>query len=171
MKNVVATSVALVLVTVAASAQDKSTADKSNAEIAHELANPNNSLGALNLPIDYISYKGDLPGAGSQDSWRATFQPVLPYPLAKGVNLFFRPAFPFLKDQPVPQFDDGFAGFDGSDWELGDISFDLAIGRTFPSKFVMVGGLAGSLDTASDDDVELGQTLLGPELAVAQLFD
>jgi len=163
LKNILATSVALVLATVAAYAEEKS-----NAEIAHELANPNSSLGSLNLPIDYISYKGDLPGADSQDSWKATFQPVLPYPLAEGVNAFFRPAIPFVKDQPVPQLD---GGFDGSDWELGDIGFDLSIGKTFPSKFVLVGGLAGSLDTASDDDVGLGQTLLGPELAVAQLYD
>ena len=73
MKNIVATGVALVLVAVAASAEEKS-----NAEIAHELANPNNRLCALNLPIDYISYKGDLPAAGSQDSWRATFSPCCP---------------------------------------------------------------------------------------------
>ncbi len=164
MKKIMAASAALLLTATAVRAAD----EKSNAEIAHELANPNNSLGSMFFPIDYTSYKGDLPGAGSQDSWKVTFQPVLPYPVGEGMNIFFRPAFPFVYDQPIPQTG---GGFDGSDWELGDISFDLSVGKTFPSKWVVIGGMAGSLDTASDDDVGLGQTLLGPELALAKILD
>ena len=100
------------------------------------------TLGSLNFPIDYTSYKGDLPGADSQESWRVTFQPILPYPLGQGVNLFFRPAIPLVYKQPVPVViggdvaipGSGLPGsqdqnFDDSDWELGDVSFDLAIGK------------------------------------------
>ena len=55
--------------------------------------------------------------------------------------------------------------------ETVDISFDVAIGKTFPSKTVVVGGVVGTLDTATDDAVGLGQYLLGPEVMVAQVFD
>ncbi|PLW69885.1 hypothetical protein [Pseudohalioglobus lutimaris] len=61
--------------------------------------------------------------------------------------------------------------FNDSDVELGDIGFDVAIGKTLPSKTVLVGGVVGTLDTATDDAVGLGQYLLGPEVAVAQIFD
>jgi len=155
---------------------------ESNDAIARELANPNTTLGSLNFPMDYVSYKGDLPGASSQESYRISFQPVLPYPLGKGVNLYVRPNIPIVTDQPVPLVngadvgppDDGmFSGADSnfrdSGTELGDIGFDIAIGKTFPSKFIVAAGMVGTLDTATDDTVGLGQTLLGPELALAQI--
>lgn len=181
MKIIKVTIAGLALTAAAVNAEEKQMSD---AEIAHELANPNTSLGSLNFPIDYTSYKGDLQGADSQESWRVTFQPILPYNIGEGMNLFFRPAFPMVYKQPVPHVrggdigvaDSGLPGtedqnFDDSDWELGDISFDLSVGKTFPSKWVVVGGMSGSLDTASDDDIGLGQTLLGPELAVAKITD
>lgn len=154
-------------------------------ELAKELANPNTSLGTLNFPIDYVSYKGDAPGADGHDSWRIGFQPVLPYNLGEGLNLYARPYIPILIDQPIPVVgggdvaptpgdEFGIAGtsaFMDSDVELGDISFDVAIGKTFPSKTVLVGGIVGTLDTATDDAVGLGQYLLGPEVMVAQVFD
>lgn len=159
----------------------------SAAEVAKELANPNTTLGSLNFPIDYVSYKGDLPGAESQESWRIGFQPILPYKLGEGLNLYVRPYIPILYDQPIPVLgatnvgptpgDDfgvssasGF-GFVDSDTELGDISFDVAIGKTLPSKTIVLGGMVGTLDTATDDAVGLGQTLLGPEAMVAQVTD
>jgi hypothetical protein len=158
--------------------------EQSNEELARELANPNTTLGTLNVNFDYTSYKGDLPGADSQEAYRVSFQPVLPYPLGEGVNLFVRPNFPVLYKQPVPQVGDadiypsgddqfgvqsGF--FSNSDVEFGDIGFDVAIGMTLPSKTVVVGGIVGTLDTATDDAVGLGQYLFGPEVAVAQIFD
>jgi hypothetical protein len=157
---------------------------QSNEELARELANPNTTLGTLNVNFDYTSYKGDLPGADSQEAYRVSFQPVLPYPLGEGVNLFVRPNFPVMYKQPVPQIggadiipsDDDQLGalsgfFKDSDVEFGDIGFDVAIGKTLPSKTVLVGGVVGTLDTATDDAVGLGQYLLGPEAAVAQIFD
>ena len=151
--------------------------------LARELSNPNTSLGSLNFNVDYTNYKGDLPGADNQEAYRLSFQPVFPYPLAEGVNLFARPNIPVLYKQPVPHIGDsdivppgGDAGIDSglfrnSDVELGDIGFDVAVGKTFPSKTVLVGGMVGTLDTATDDAVGLGQTLLGPEALVAQMFD
>jgi hypothetical protein len=153
-------------------------------EIAKELANPNTTLGTLNVPIDYVSYKGDLPGASSQESWRVSFQPVLPYALNETTNLYVRPNIPVLIDQPVPvvfgadvspsadgQFTTQDRNFGNSGTDLGDITFDIAIGKAFPSKTILAGGIAGTLDTATNDDVGLGQTLLGPEIALAQIFD
>ena len=160
-------------------------ADNDAASVAAELANPNTVLGQMNFPIDYVSYKGDLPGADNEESWRFSFQPVLPYPLAEGVNLFVRPLIPILYEQPIPIVSGGDTSppgeggvgtaeansdFFDSDLELGDISFDIAIGKTLPSKTILLGGMVGTLDTATDDNVGLGQTLLGPEVAVAQLF-
>jgi hypothetical protein len=164
-------------------AQDNG-AEASYDDIAKALAHPNSTLGSLNFPVDYVSYKGDLPGADSQDSWRIGFQPVFPYPLNETTNLFVRPNIPILIDQPVPLVGGGdFTPSDGgafgsqagvfgnSGTELGDIGFDIAVGKTFPSQMVVAAGVVGTLDTASDDAVGLGQYLLGPELAVAQVTD
>ncbi len=153
----------------------------SSAEVARELANPNTSLGFMAIPIDYVSYKGDLPGADSQSAYRASFQPSIPYPLGKGVNLFVRPLIPVYFDQPTPVVfdtpvdddDDNFTsqggkGFEDTDTELGDISFDVAIGKTFSNGTVVIGGVVGTLDTATDDAVGLGQTLLGPEFLLGK---
>jgi hypothetical protein len=56
---------------------------RSAEEVAHELANPNTSLGFFALPIDYIRYDGDLDGADDEDGWRVSFQPSLPYPSSR----------------------------------------------------------------------------------------
>ena len=113
-----------------------------------------------------------------------SFQPVLPYALNETTNLYVRPNIPVLIDQPVPvvfgadvspsadgQFTTQDRNFGNSGTDLGDITFDIAIGKMFPSKTVLAGGIAGTLDTATNDDVGLGQTLLGPEIALAQIFD
>ncbi len=165
-----------------AAAADEESQDQSNEELAKELANPNTTLGTLNFNLDYVSYKGNLPGASSQDSWRFSFQPILPYALNETTNLFVRPNIPVLFGQPVPVVngadvsptDDGLffaqdGDFSNTGTELGDISFDIAIGKTLPSKTILVGGMVGTLDTATDASVGLGQTLLGPEIAIAQI--
>ena len=164
-----------------AAAADAKSQDQSNDELAKELANPNTTLGTLNFNVDYVSYKGNLPGASSQDSWRLSFQPVLPYALNETTNLFVRPNIPVLIGQPVPVVNgadvsptDGLffpqdGDFSNTGTELGDISFDIAIGKTLPSKTILVGGMVGTLDTATDASVGLGQTLLGPEIAIAQI--
>jgi len=139
----------------------------SNAEVAKELANPNTSLGSLNFNFDYTRYKGDLPGADAQEGYRLSFQPILPYKLGEGTNLFVRPLVPLIYRQPIPEL----GGFDDSSVALGDISFDAAIAKTLPSKTVILGGIVGTMDTATDDAVGGGQWRLGPEAAIAQIFD
>lgn len=112
------------------------------------------SLGTMNFNFDYIKLKGDLPGASSQRAKRVTFQPSLPYKLSDTTNLFVRPAVPVILDQDVPNQS---GGFDSKGTDLGDISFDAALTKTLPDGIVLVGGLAGTLPTATDDDLGLDQ--------------
>ncbi len=96
-RSIVYCGVALAALAVSAPALAQEPPDHtkmSSAEVAKELANPNTALGFMAFPIDYISYTGDLPGAGSQDAVHVSFQPSLPYPLGGGVNLFVRPLIP-----------------------------------------------------------------------------
>ncbi|TGD74874.1 hypothetical protein E4634_06690 [Mangrovimicrobium sediminis] len=145
-------------------AGDGSLGSPSAAEIAAELSNPNTAMGTLNLNLDYTAYQGDLPGAGGQESWRLLFQPSLPYPLDDTTNVFFRPAIPVVIEQDVPA---GIGEFDSVDWQLGDIGFDLALGKTLPGGYVVLGGVVGTLPTATDDLAGRDQWLLGPEVALA----
>ena len=171
---------ALSLLTFKAQAED-SGAPKSAEAIAKELANPNTALAFLSFPIDYIEYKGELPGADSQSAYHVSFQPSIPYPLGDGVNFFLRPLIPIYIDQPTPivsgapvddadnaDFGTQSRGFEETGTELGDISFDAAIGKTFPSGIIMVGGIVGTMDTATDDTIGLGQWLLGPEFLLGK---
>jgi hypothetical protein len=140
---------------------------KSASEIAAELANPNNTLGTMNFNFDYIHYQGDLPGAGSQNSVVMGFQPVLPIPLSKTVNLFVRPQIPVYFTQPTY----GANGFENQGFNLGNISADIALGKTFPSKTIATIGAFASFRTATNDALKSNYTLLGPELLVAQIFN
>ena len=135
-------------------------------EIAAELSNPNSTLGTMSVQFDYIALDGDLPGASSQDSLRATFQPSLPYPLSATTNLFVRPAIPVIISQDVPN---AAGGFDSKGVDLGDITFDASLARGFANGVVVIGGLTGTLPTATDDALGLDQWLLGPELAIAKV--
>lgn len=135
-------------------------------EIAAELSNPNSAMGTMNLNFDYVAYKGDLPGSGDQVAYRMTFQPGLPYPLSDTTNLFVRPAVPVIFKQDLPSAG---GGFSSKGVDLGDIGFDVALGKSFGKGVVLVGGLVGSLPTATDDALGLEQWLLGPEAAVAIL--
>jgi hypothetical protein len=53
--------------------------------------------------------------------------------------------------------------------DLGDISFDAALGKTFSNGTIVIGGIVGTLPTATDEDLGLEQWLLGPEIAVAKI--
>ena len=132
-------------------------------DIANELADPNTSLGTMNLNFDYIKYQGDLSRSSSQRAKRVTFQPSLPYKLSETKNLFVRPAIPLIVDQDVPNQN---GDFDSRGTDLGDISFDVALGKSLPNGVVIIGGLVGTLPTATDDDLGLDQWLLGPEALI-----
>ncbi|MGB5384785.1 MAG: hypothetical protein WBN19_13070 [Lutimonas sp.] len=140
-------------------------AEKSTEQIAIDLANPNTTLGTMNFNFDYVNYQGDLPKAGSQNSFVMGFQPVLPIPLSNSVNLFVRPQIPLYFTQPTY----GVNGFENQGVSLGNISADVAVGKTFPSKTIGVLGVFGSFRTASNEALRSNYTLLGPELMFAQI--
>ena len=121
---IMALSLGMLFLTWPVQAEEKMTAD----EIAKELSNPTTPLASLNTSLVYSKFKGDLPNASDQDSWRLEFQPSLPFPLSNGYSVFFRPLVPVLLDQPV--FDADELDFDSEGIELGDISGDIAYGRT-----------------------------------------
>ena len=145
---------------------------KSADEVARELANPNNSLASLTFKNQFRWYNGDLPGAGDQFSFTTLFQPVFPFklePTSSGgtANLFIRPAFPFLFDQPVPtatatglQYNDTTA--------IGDIGFDIGYGVTEKNGLLWALGMVGTLPTATDSAVAGKQFRLGPEALIAK---
>ncbi|MFC1688201.1 hypothetical protein ACFL07_00900 [Pseudomonadota bacterium] len=138
----------------------------SAAEVAAALSDPNTNMGSMNFQFDYISYDGDIPGAGSASATRMLFQPSLPYKLNETTNLFIRPAIPVIFSQDVPQQGGGFSS-EGVD--LGDIGFDFSLGKSLPGGIVLLGGLAGTIPTATNDSLGLDQWLLGPEAAVAMV--
>lgn len=135
-------------------------------EVAAELANPNTTLGTLSLNLDTKWFGGDLPGAGDQAGFALLFQPSLPYALGGGTNLFVRPAVPFIAGQPLPTGDGSFTSASSA---IGDIGFDVAVGKSFRGGWVLVGGMVGSLPTATNADLGLNRTLLGPEFLIAKI--
>ena len=140
-----------------------SAASPSAAEVAAELTNPNTTLGILTTLYDYKTFDGSTPNASKQYAQSITFQPSLPYPLSEGRNLFFRPAFPLIIEQPVIG---STSEFEDKGVELGDISYDTSMGFSFEvnnGKNVILAGLSGSIPTATDKAVGSDQWLLGPE--------
>jgi len=134
-------------------------------EIAREMANPNTVLGQLEFNNDYTVFKGSLPDADDQSAFTTTFQPILPYPLAKNVNFYARPAIPVIWNQDVPTA----TGYESKGADLGNISYDLAIGKSFENGWVVAPGVAGSIPTATDDALGKDQWTLGPEIIVGHV--
>ena len=138
-------------------------------EAAKELSNPAGSLSNIKNNIQFTTYKGDLPGAGSQDSWAYSLQPTLPFPVGnKGNRIIFRPLIPVSMNQPVFKAKKG--KFEDADVNLRDITFDLVYaGNEMQDKSKGKGylwgiGVAGTLPTATDSDLGGNQWRLGPEL-------
>jgi len=143
--------------------------EKSADEIAKELSNPAGSLSSLNNNIQYTTFKGDIPGADSQDTWSYVFQPVLPFAVGnKGHRIIFRPAFSVPINQPV--FKAGKGEFEDLDVNLGDTTFDLVYaGTQMTDKVNKKGylwglGVAGTLPTATNNALGGDQWRAGPEV-------
>ena len=156
-------------------AQDETGA--SAEDVAQQLANPNATLAFLAFPIDYLGFRGEAQGASDQSALKVSFQPSIPYPLSASTNFFVRPLVPVLVDQPVPVVggesippggDFGTEEFGNTGTQLGDISFDAAIGHTLSNGIVLFGGMVGTLPTGTDDRVSLNQYLLGPEAFIGR---
>ena len=163
---------ACVILTAPALAAEDGGGVKSADEVARELANPNNSLASLTFKNQYRQYRGDLPGASKQSNYTLLFQPVFPFSLAPTdsgakANLFVRPAFPLLVDQPVPVSSGGNIAFDEIT-ALGDIAFDIGYGVTEKTGLLWAAGMVGTLPTATDDALAGDQWRLGPEVLLAK---
>lgn len=129
-------------------------------EAAKQLANPNSSLASLTLKSQYRTFKGDLPGADDAESGTFLFQPAFPFPMSKTDNLFIRPAFTYLVNQPVV---DPVTGAVGKESGFADIGYDVAYGRSFASGLLAVLGMVGSIPVG-DDALTTDTWTLGPEL-------
>jgi hypothetical protein len=167
-RNLIWTVLLLGLPSLSLFAQTDSTATtESESDLAKELANPNTTRGQLSFPIDYTLYNGDLPDASSQNGMTINFQPSLPIPLSEGVNLFVRPLIPIFITQPALGPD----GFEQQGFNLGNISADVAFGKTWPSKIITLVGVFGSFPTATADILRSQEVTLGPEVMVAKIWD
>ena len=82
-------------------------------------------------------------------------------------NFFFRPAIPFLVDQPVPSSKNGKFDFD-SVTAIGDIGYDVMYGVTEKDGLLWAWGGLGTLPTATDSDVGGVQFRFGPEILLAK---
>ena len=129
--------------------------------VARELSNPTNPVFSLTSFLDVTKFKGDLPGAEEQTGWTYSFQPPAPFELGGGVNFFVRPLIPFVLT--APKFTGG--GFEGSGFNLGNISLDASFGKTSPSGLILLGGTVWTLPTHTDEDLR-ANFALGPEIAV-----
>lgn len=140
--------------------------EKSADDVARELANPNTALASLNFKLQFRGFEGDLPDADDQNSATLLMQPTLPFPLANGDSILFRPAIPILIEQPV--FSSSKSDFDDESG-LGDISFDLAYTRTSKTGLLIALGIISSLPTATKTTLGSDRYTLGPELLIGKL--
>ncbi len=140
--------------------------DNSADDVARKLANPNSPLATLNIKLQFRSFKGDLPGADSQDGTTLLFQPALPFPLDNGAMILFRPAIPVVFDQPL--FNASKQKFVGKAG-IGDTVFDLAYARTSETGVLTAFGIVASLPTATDDRLGTDRYTLGPEALVGKI--
>ncbi len=145
----------------AATGEAGAPASPSADEIAAKLANPTAPVMTLGNNFEYITFQGDLPGAGSQTAVRYLFQTAFPFKLADGGTIFFRPGIPVLFNDPVP---DGQGGFSSEGVDLGDTGFDLSYGKTSSSGLLWGGGLVGTIPTATNDKLGADLWGLGPEV-------
>ena len=115
--------------------------------LSRQLSNPNSPLSTLVFKHTYTQFEGTLPGASDQSSNVTLFQPIFPFPIGDGTNLFFRPAIAYVWDQPVFNANSG-------DWDSvsgwADVGYDIALGKTFDGGWVAVGGVQGTIPTYSD---------------------
>ena len=137
----------------------------SASEIAAELSNPNTAVATLNFRNQFSWFEGDLPDADRQSSFTLLFQPVLPFVLKNGAKIIWRPAIPFLLDQP--RFDVSNNDFD-DETALGDIVMDIAYAPKIEGGLLLAYGLITSLPTATNN-LGSDRYTLGPELLLGRI--
>ncbi len=137
----------------------------SSDDLARELNNPNTPLAKLTIEYSTTAYDGDISGAGNENVDLILFKPVFPFPLNEDgtQNLFIRPVLAYVTEQPTFDLAEGrFKSKSG----LADLGFDVAIGQTYDSGLILIGGIQGTLPIGADD-LTGDQYRLGPELIVA----
>jgi len=141
---------------------------ESNTEIARQLNNPNSPLAKMTMEYTTTFFEGDLSNADDQTGNLFVFQPTFPFPLTDDgtVQIFARPAFALLLEQPYFNTSDGEFK---SKTAFADMGFDVALGKSFESGLIFVGGLQGTIPTGSSDDLSADQWRLGPEGIVAYI--
>ncbi len=107
-----------------------------------------------------------MPNADDQDKFGLTFQPGLPFPLANGDKVIFRPAIPFSFDQPV--FEPSRSDFSDASG-LGDIGYDLIYAGSAEGGIIWGLGAFGTIPTATDSDLGSGLWTLGPEAVIGKV--
>jgi hypothetical protein len=135
-------------------------------ELAGEFINPNTNLAILTFETDYVRYDGDIPGASTQSRFVTTLKPIVPYIIGdprNRTNFYFRPVVPIIWRADIPHED---GEFESEGIDLGDIGLSPTIRKTFNNGFIIGGGAAITLPTATDDALGLDQFLLGPSLAL-----
>jgi len=135
-------------------------ATPSATELALKLSNPANPIMKIGNNFDYTSYDGDLPGANDQSGFRYLFLTVFPFKLDNGNSLLFRPALPLIFDQPVPTA----GGFSGEGTDLGDLAYDVIYSGTTKTGYIWGVGLAGTIPTATSNQLGADLWGAGPEL-------
>lgn len=160
------------------SAEKKSSfSDKSDEELARELANPNTPLTSLKFKLQYRSYTGDLANAEEQSGTTVILQPTLPFPLESGRTLWVRPGIPFVADQPTldeqqllsPNLNPAGGDYFTSESGLGDISIDLQYGDNEKSGLLWSYGASATFPTASNDKVGSDSYAFGPGFQIGKV--
>ena len=139
----------------------------SSDDLARELNNPNTPLAKLVIEYSATAFDGDLPGAGNENVNMILFKPAFPFPLNEDgtQNFFVRPVLAYATEQPIFDSDEGrFKSTSG----LGDLGFDVALGQSYDSGLILVGGIQGTLPIGADD-LTGDQYRLGPEFIVADI--
>lgn len=146
---------------------EKEPNELSSDDLARELNNPNTPLAKLTFEFTTTSFDGDIPGAGGEDVNLVLFKPVFPFPLSEDgtKNLFIRPVLAYATEQPQFNSNTGqletISGF-------GDLGFDIALGQSYDSGLILIGGVQGALPTGADR-LTSDQYRLGPEFIVADI--
>jgi hypothetical protein len=133
-------------------------------ETAKQLANPNTPLASLTLKNQWTHWDGSLLGPDGMDSETFLFQPSIPFPVNETDSIFFRPAFPYLLDQPVVDA----TGKVDAESGFGDMGMDLAFGRTSKAGFLTAVGLVAGIPIGADH-LTSDTWNLGPELFVGKV--
>lgn len=139
----------------------------SSDDLARELNNPNTPVAKLTIEFTTTSFEGDTQGAEGENVNLVLFKPVFPFPLNDDgtKNLFVRPVLAYATEQP--QFNSNTGRFETISG-FADMGFDIALGQSYDSGLILIGGIQGTLPTGADR-LTSDQYRLGPEFIVADI--